>query len=78
VLRGSIDLLVERAEEAPLVVDYKTDRLDRHRGEGSIREHFASYRPQLREYAAALRLLGVAVSRACVISARSGETFDLL
>jgi ATP-dependent helicase/nuclease subunit A len=27
VLRGSIDLLVERAEEAPLVVDYKTDRL---------------------------------------------------
>jgi ATP-dependent exoDNAse (exonuclease V) beta subunit len=28
VLRGSIDLLVERDDEAPLVVDYKTDRLD--------------------------------------------------
>ena len=28
VVRGSIDLLVERAGEAPLVVDYKTDRLD--------------------------------------------------
>ncbi len=27
VLRGSIDLLVERPGEAPLVVDYKTDRL---------------------------------------------------
>jgi ATP-dependent exoDNAse (exonuclease V) beta subunit len=29
VLRGSIDLLVEREEKAPLVVDYKTDRLGR-------------------------------------------------
>jgi hypothetical protein len=28
VLRGSIDLLVEREGAAPLVVDYKTDRLD--------------------------------------------------
>jgi hypothetical protein len=28
VLRGSIDLLVERGERPPLVVDYKTDRLD--------------------------------------------------
>ena len=28
VLRGSIDLLVEREGEPPLVVDYKTDRLD--------------------------------------------------
>jgi len=28
VLRGSIDLLVEREGVAPLVVDYKTDRLD--------------------------------------------------
>ena len=28
VLRGSIDLLVERDGAAPLVVDYKTDRLD--------------------------------------------------
>ncbi len=27
VLRGSIDLLVERPDEPPLVVDYKTDRL---------------------------------------------------
>lgn len=28
VLRGSIDLLVERDEGPPLVIDYKTDRLD--------------------------------------------------
>ncbi|HEX8959814.1 MAG TPA: PD-(D/E)XK nuclease family protein, partial [Solirubrobacterales bacterium] len=28
VLRGSIDLLVERAGLPPLIVDYKTDRLD--------------------------------------------------
>jgi ATP-dependent exoDNAse (exonuclease V) beta subunit len=28
VLRGSIDLLVEREESPPLVLDYKTDRLD--------------------------------------------------
>ncbi|HEV2791329.1 MAG TPA: PD-(D/E)XK nuclease family protein, partial [Solirubrobacterales bacterium] len=28
VLRGSIDLLVEREGAVPLVVDYKTDRLD--------------------------------------------------
>jgi ATP-dependent helicase/nuclease subunit A len=28
VLRGSIDLLVEREGQPPLVVDYKTDRLD--------------------------------------------------
>lgn len=28
VLRGSIDLLVEKEGEAPLIVDYKTDRLD--------------------------------------------------
>jgi ATP-dependent exoDNAse (exonuclease V) beta subunit len=27
VLRGSIDLLVEREDEAPLMIDYKTDRL---------------------------------------------------
>ncbi len=28
VLRGSIDLLVERDGEPPLIVDYKTDRVD--------------------------------------------------
>jgi ATP-dependent helicase/nuclease subunit A len=28
VLRGSIDLLVEQDEEPPLIVDYKTDRVD--------------------------------------------------
>jgi ATP-dependent helicase/nuclease subunit A len=28
VLRGSIDLLVEREGSAPLIIDYKTDRLD--------------------------------------------------
>ena len=60
------------------IVDYKTDRLDRLRGQAAIREHFEKYRPQLREYAAALKILGVPVARACVVSARNGEVFDLL
>jgi ATP-dependent helicase/nuclease subunit A len=34
LLRGSIDLLVERAGSPPLVVDYKTDRLDGSSAEG--------------------------------------------
>jgi hypothetical protein len=43
-----------------------------------VREHFEQYRPQLREYATALTLLGVSVARACVLSARNGELFELL
>jgi ATP-dependent helicase/nuclease subunit A len=43
VLRGSIDLLVERDGEPPLIVDYKTDRLDG--GEPSERaEHYGVQR----------------------------------
>ncbi len=49
VLRGSIDLLVERGEEPPLVVDYKTDRLD---GSGPG-EHAARYETQRTIYALA-------------------------
>jgi ATP-dependent helicase/nuclease subunit A len=50
VLRGSIDLLVEREGAAPLVVDYKTDRLD-----GSDpAEHAARYEVQRSIYALAV------------------------
>jgi ATP-dependent helicase/nuclease subunit A len=50
VLRGSIDLLVERDGAAPLVVDYKTDRLD---GSGPA-EHAARYGTQRSIYALAV------------------------
>ncbi len=50
VLRGSIDLLVERDGRPPLVVDYKTDRLD-----GSApTEHAARYETQRSIYALAV------------------------
>jgi ATP-dependent helicase/nuclease subunit A len=49
VLRGSIDLLVEREGAPPLVVDYKTDRLD---GSGPV-EHAARYGTQRSIYALA-------------------------
>jgi len=50
VLRGSIDLLVERDGAAPLVVDYKTDRLN---GSGPA-EHAARYKTQRAIYALAV------------------------
>jgi len=50
VLRGSIDLLVERDGEPPLIVDYKTDRLD---GE-EIDAHLARYEIQQAIYALAV------------------------
>jgi ATP-dependent helicase/nuclease subunit A len=50
VLRGSIDLLVERDGEPPLVVDYKTDRLDGSDPE----EHAARYETQRSIYALAV------------------------
>ena len=77
LVEGKIDLLVERAE-GWTIVDYKTDRIDGLRGKDALREHFEAYRPQLREYATALRLLGIPAARACVVSARSGEVIDLL
>jgi ATP-dependent helicase/nuclease subunit A len=50
VLRGSIDLLVEHEGEPPLVIDYKTDRLD-----GSDPEaHAARYETQRTIYALAV------------------------
>jgi ATP-dependent helicase/nuclease subunit A len=50
VLRGSIDLLVEREGDPPLVVDYKTDRVD-----GSDPEqHAARYKTQRSIYALAV------------------------
>jgi ATP-dependent helicase/nuclease subunit A len=50
VLRGSIDLLVERPGAAPLVVDYKTDRLD-----GSApADHVSRYETQRTIYALAV------------------------
>jgi ATP-dependent helicase/nuclease subunit A len=50
VLRGSIDLLVEREGQPPLVVDYKTDRLNG----SSPTEHAASYETQRSIYALAV------------------------
>jgi ATP-dependent helicase/nuclease subunit A len=50
VLRGSIDLLVEREGRAPLVIDYKTDRLD---GSGP-EAHAARYETQRTIYALAV------------------------
>ena len=50
VLRGSIDLLVEREGEPPLVVDYKTDRL----GGSGPAEHAARYETQRTIYALAV------------------------
>jgi ATP-dependent helicase/nuclease subunit A len=50
VLRGSIDLLVERDGEPPLVVDYKTDRL----GGSGPEEHAARYETQRSIYALAV------------------------
>jgi ATP-dependent helicase/nuclease subunit A len=50
VLRGSIDLLVEQEGAAPLVVDYKTDRLDG----AELAEHAARYETQRAIYALAV------------------------
>jgi ATP-dependent helicase/nuclease subunit A len=56
VLRGSIDLLVEREGAPPLVVDYKTDRLD---GDDPA-EHAGRYEVQRSIYALAVaEALGV-------------------
>jgi hypothetical protein len=71
VLRGSIDLLVEREGEPPLVVDYKTDRL----GDSSPAEHAARYETQRTIYAlAAAQSLGApAVEVAYVFLERPEE-----
>jgi ATP-dependent helicase/nuclease subunit A len=50
VLRGSIDLLVEREGEPPLVIDYKTDRL----AGSSPAEHAGRYETQRTIYALAV------------------------
>jgi ATP-dependent exoDNAse (exonuclease V) beta subunit len=50
VVRGSIDLLVERDGEPPLVVDYKTDRLDG----AAPAEHAVEYATQRSIYALAV------------------------
>jgi ATP-dependent helicase/nuclease subunit A len=50
VLRGSIDLLVERDGAPPLVVDYKTDRLD----DSDPEERAANYETQRAIYALAV------------------------
>ncbi|MEX2107989.1 MAG: UvrD-helicase domain-containing protein [Solirubrobacterales bacterium] len=50
VLRGSIDLLVEREGAPPLVIDYKTDRLDG----ASPKDHSERYATQRAIYALAV------------------------
>jgi ATP-dependent helicase/nuclease subunit A len=73
VLRGSIDLLVEQAEQPPLIVDYKTDRVD---GE-EIGMHVARYEIQQAIYALAVaEARGVEeVELAYVFLERPGEPF---
>lgn len=77
LVEGKIDLLVE-GPGGWTIVDYKTDRIDRLGSAGAVRAHFEGYRPQLSEYAAALSLLGVPVAGACVLSARNGQSYELL
>jgi ATP-dependent exoDNAse (exonuclease V) beta subunit len=76
LVEGKIDLLVEE-NGGWRIVDYKTDRVDRLGGAERVRAHFEGYRPQLAEYATALSLIGVPVAGACVLSARTGEAYDL-
>ena len=76
LVEGKIDLLVE-SPGGWTIVDYKTDRVDRFGSAAAARAHFESYRPQLAEYAAALAMLGVPVAGARVLSARSGDSYEL-
>lgn len=75
-LRGSIDLLVEREGEAPLVVDYKTDRL----GQGDPTERAERYATQRAIYAlASAEALGASeVEVAYVFLERPSEPATLL
>ena len=70
-LRGSIDLLVEREGQPPLVVDYKTDRLDGV----SPAERAANYEVQRTIYALAVAEArdAAAVEVAYVFLERPGE-----
>jgi ATP-dependent helicase/nuclease subunit A len=76
VLRGSIDLLVERDGEPPLVVDYKTDRLDG----SSPAEHAARYATQRTIYALAVAesLAAPAIEVAYVFLERPAEPVTTL
>jgi ATP-dependent exoDNAse (exonuclease V) beta subunit len=76
LVEGKIDLLVE-GPGGWTIVDYKTDRVDRFGNAAAAQAHFEGYRPQLAEYAAALAMLGVPVAGARVLSARSGESYEL-
>jgi ATP-dependent helicase/nuclease subunit A len=73
VLRGSIDLLVEQEGQPPLIVDYKTDRVD----DEEIGKHVASYETQQAIYALAVaEALGVPeVELAYVFLERPEEPF---
>jgi ATP-dependent exoDNAse (exonuclease V) beta subunit len=77
LVEGKVDLLVEEPG-GWRIVDYKTDRVDGLGSPAGIRAHFERYRPQLTEYATALSMLGVRVAGACILSARTGEAYDLL
>jgi hypothetical protein len=77
LVEGKIDLLVEE-RDGWTIVDYKTDRVDDLGSAEAVRAHFEGYRPQLAEYATALSMIGVRVAGACILSARTGEAYDLL
>jgi ATP-dependent exoDNAse (exonuclease V) beta subunit len=76
MIRGSIDLLVERSDGSALVVDYKTDRLD-GRDPGEVVKRYSVQRDL---YALAAASRGAAVQTAYVFleqpEARVGERFD--
>jgi len=76
LVEGKIDLLVQESG-GWRIVDYKTDRVDGLGSAGHVRAHFEGYRPQLAEYATALSMIGVPVAGACVLSARTGEAYDV-
>jgi ATP-dependent exoDNAse (exonuclease V) beta subunit len=69
MIRGSIDLLVERADGSVLVVDYKTNRLDGRRPEELARR----YAVQRDLYALAAAARGQSVETAYVFLEQPGE-----
>jgi ATP-dependent helicase/nuclease subunit A len=72
---GRIDL-VFRDARGWVVLDYKTDEIPR--GEADPDAYFRErYAPQLREYADALRALGIAPVRSFLLLARTGRAVEV-
>jgi ATP-dependent helicase/nuclease subunit A len=71
ILEGKIDLLFEEAG-GWVLVDYKTDKAAG--GTLNLADH---YRPQILEYLAAVRGLGLTVTAAYLLLARTGEAIEI-